>query len=73
MVNISERDGIFLLDGEFFDVKIDNNRKIYVKKKDGSFTNVGLLDLGYNSEEKKKYMYNLYNQLMERRTEINDK
>jgi hypothetical protein len=66
-------DGIFTLDGEVFDIKIDNNRKIYVRKKNGTFANIGTLDLGYSSEEKKKYIYNLYKQLMERRSEMNNK
>lgn len=70
MVNIIERDGVITLDGQDIDIKIDNNRKIYVRKKSGSFTNIGTLEVGYTSEEKKKYIYNLYNQLIERKSEI---
>lgn len=71
MVNITEREGIFYLEGQDIDIKIDNNRKIYVKKnKDNSYTHIGTLEVGYTGEEKKKYMYNLYNQLVERKSEI---
>ncbi len=73
MVNITEIDGIFTLNGERFDLKIDNNRKIYIKNKsEKSFNSVGSeIPLGYSSEEKKKYLYNLYLKLNERFSEVN--
>lgn len=74
MVNIFEKDGIFTLIGEDFDIKIDNNRKIYVKKKNvKNYENIGSeIPLGYTSEEKKKFIYNLYNMMRERKNEINE-
>ena len=71
MVNIQEKDGIFILDGENFDLKIDNNRIVYVKKKgDKHFNSIDVkLDVGYTSEEKKRYLYNFYIALKERNQE----
>jgi len=73
MVVINERDGIFTLEGEEFSIKIDNNRKIYVKKKnENKFNSIGSeLDIGYTAEEKKKYIYNLYLSLKDRAQEMN--
>ncbi len=72
MVNINESDGVFVLEGDMFNLKIDNNRKIYVKKKNSShYESIGIeLDIGYSSEEKKKYLYNLYMILIERKKEL---
>lgn len=71
MVEIREKDGVFSLDGQEFDVKIDNNRRIYVRKKGKkSFEGVGEITIGYTYEEKKKFLYNFYNALMERKSEI---
>lgn len=69
MVNITEEDGIFILEGNDFNLKIDNNRKIYVKKKlEKKYESIGIeLDVGYNSQEKKKYLYNLYVILIEQK------
>jgi hypothetical protein len=74
MVNITERDGIVILEGEEFDLKVDNNRKIYIKKKeDRVYQGIGSeLQVGYTSEEKKKYLYNLYLMLKEKKKEMDD-
>ncbi len=68
MVNIHEKDGVFTLEGTSFDLKIDNNREIYIKKKsDSKFIGINSqIEKGYTSDEKKKYLYNLY-------VEINNK
>lgn len=69
MVNITEKDGIVTLHGEDFELKIDNNRQVYVKKNDEkNFSSVGEIEKGYNLDMKKKYLYNLYQRIMEKRT-----
>lgn len=62
MVNIIEKDGIILLDSEEFDMKIDNNRIIYVKNKKEKFYRSidDELEIGMTSHEKKKYLHELY-------------
>ena len=60
MVNITEKDGVILLSGEF-DMKIDNNRVVYVKKsQDNIYKRIEEIPQGYTSEQKKKYLYGLY-------------
>ena len=60
MVNITEKDGVILLSGEF-DMKIDNNRVVYVKKRqDNIYKRIEEIPQGYTSEQKKKYLYGLY-------------
>lgn len=73
MVNITEKDGIYTLESPDFSLKIDNNRRVYTKKKtESSYSGTGTeLEAGkYGPEEKKKYLYNLYLALMERKSEI---
>jgi len=68
MVNIIERDGIITLDGQFFDLKIDNNRLIYIKnKKDTQFKSIGEeVEQGLSSVEKKQFLYELYTKILQK-------
>jgi len=62
MVNIFEKNGTIFLEGDYFDLKIDNNRKVYIKKKtEKAFSGLDEeLDVGLSMDEKKKYLYELY-------------
>jgi len=72
MVSIHEKEGSIILESDDFDLKIDNNRKIYVKDKGSNIFNYINQDLprGYISQEKKKYIYNLYLLILKRREEM---
>ena len=52
---------------------IDKNRVIYVRKSgESKFKNSGAsVEVGYSTEEKKKFLYNLYEMMMKRREELN--
>ena len=68
MVNIIEKDGIITLDGDTFDLKIDNNRRVYVKHKNEKIYR-GIdeeVEIGMSAYEKKKYLYELY-QMMQKK------
>lgn len=68
MVDIQDKDGIIILYGDDFNLKIDNNRKIYYKKKDSiSYKSCNVdIDTGYSLEEKKIYLKKLYEALNQR-------
>lgn len=68
MVNIIERDGIITLDGQFFDLKVDNNRKIYIRKKGlNQFKSIDEeLEPGLSSQEKQQYLYELYSLILKK-------
>ena len=72
MVDIVEREGVILLSG-VFDMKIDNNRVVYVKKKkDNVYKQIESMPQGYTSIEKKKYLYNLYNNILKKLSESSE-
>jgi len=68
MVNIVERDGIITLDGQYFDLKIDNNRLIYIKKKGmNQFKSIGEeVEQGLSSQEKQQFLYELYTKILQK-------
>jgi len=62
MTSIIEKDNSIILTGDKFDLKIDNNRKLYIKKKDEkkfSFVDYEV-PIGLTSVEKKQLLYKLY-------------
>lgn len=61
-VQIYDRDGELFLDGVQFDLKIDGNRNMYVRKPgEKRFFSIGeQLEKGYTVEEKKRILYNYY-------------
>jgi hypothetical protein len=65
MVNIVERNGIFVLEGDYFDLKIDNNRRVYIRKKgEKIYTGLEEVEQGLNAHEKKKYLFELHNMIL---------
>ena len=72
MVNINERNGVITLIAKDYDLKIDNNRVIYIKKKaELSFRSVNSeVQHGLSIDEKKKYIYDFYEAIEKRRREI---
>ena len=62
MVKIYERNNVVTLESLDYDLKIDNNRIIYIKRKNEmSFHSTGhTVEIGLSIDEKKKYLYNLY-------------
>lgn len=69
MANITEKEGVILLSG-MFDMKIDNNRIVYVKKKnDTIYKKVEQLPQGLTSDDKKRYLYNFYNGVVKKLNE----
>lgn len=62
MTSIVEKDGNIILLGDKFDLKIDVNRKIYVKpKKEKIFRGIDReVPVGLTSVEKKQLLYKLY-------------
>ena len=69
MVNITEKDGVIVLDG-YFDMKIDNNRIVYIKKKkDNIYKKIEEIPQGFTSEQKKKYLYQLYSAILKKLNE----
>ena len=73
MVNIkNDGNGNIILEGEQFDLKIDANRIIYVKNKgDFTFKNTdSVVEIGYSSKEKEKFLYNLYQMINQRKDEL---
>lgn len=69
MVNITEKDGVIILDG-YFDMKIDNNRIVYIKKKkDNIYKKIEEIPQGFTSEQKKKYLYQLYSAILKKLNE----
>lgn len=63
-----------MLESDDFDLKVDNNRIIYVKKKtDSSFKSIGSeIPRGYTTEEKKKFIYSLYQMVLARKSELHE-
>ena len=62
MVKIYERNYVVILESDEFDLKVDNNRIVYYRKKgDSSFKSSGHeLSSELNIEDRKKYLYELY-------------
>lgn len=75
MVNIVENDGVFVLNGNTFDLKIDNNRRVYIRKKNDSiFRSLDdEIPVGLSSDVKKKYLYDLYLSIINRLKSSNSK
>lgn len=71
MVTIYDKNGIVVLDSEFYQLKIDNNRKVYVKKpSQKEFTSIGEeVPLGLSIEDKKRYLHTLYQKIEAKRME----
>lgn len=75
MVNISERNGVITLLSRDFDLKIDNNRKLYFKKKeDTTFKSVKYeIPPGeLNIDEKKNLIHDFYIAIEKRRREMRE-
>jgi len=75
MVNLkNDNNGNIILEGEQFDLKIDANRIIYVKKKgDSTFKSTdSVVEVGYSSKEKEKFLYNLYQMINQRKDELEE-
>jgi len=68
LVNIIEKDGIITLDGQHFDLKIDNNRKIYIKRKsERQFRGLDEeVEVGMTSQQKQQYLYELYSLILKK-------
>ena len=74
MVNINERNGVITLLAKDYDLKIDNNRIIYIKKKDElSYKSVNSeIQHGLSIDDKKKYLHDFYEAVEKRRREISE-
>lgn len=72
MVNIQERNNVITLTAIDYDLKIDNNRTIYIKKKGSpTFKSIGSeIPTGLDVEQKKKYIHNLYTAIEKKRRDI---
>lgn len=71
MVTIYDKNGIVVLDSEFYQLKIDNNRKVYVKKpSQKEFTSIGEeVPVGLSIEDKKRYLHLLFQKIEAKRNE----
>lgn len=65
-VNLSFDNGVYILESDTIDIKIDTNRKIYVKRHDENVYNYIDEDIqqGLTKNEKIQFMFQLYKELV---------